>query len=431
MMHLVVPTPTPTPAPAETSRGPAAPPPEGEAAATAATATELSFAALFAAMVGAPTAHPTEDAPALGTGPEVPAGIEAEDTATPLVGVAPMIERPAQLTAGTVAADNPNPSVGTRSVTTAPTDTTAGPDTTVAADATSRPAAQAATVAAPASTPDPVATEPSPPAGAPPVEPTVPAAGPGAGAPVPVAPSPASPEMTGTAEADVEPLDRAAPGTTADVAPATGSSPAAASADGTGGEPDGQRQASEVGPLAGRHTRESTEPFFVAPPAPPVAAEVTRIATASAPVAPEVSAANDQLVSALAPLRDTEDGAHSISLSLRPATLGGVELDVRVVGGVVHLGIRAEQVQTAALLREAVADLRASLADAGLTTGDLVVTDDRLDRGRADTGTGFGTGADDRSRPEPDARRPSGPAAVDASAATRPTRTDVGLDVLL
>lgn len=86
------------------------------------------------------------------------------------------------------------------------------------------------------------------------------------------------------------------------------------------------------------------------------------------------------------------DGSSEVTVQLDPVELGQVDLRVRVADGVVHVHVEAARDDTAHLLRQALADLRAALEDAGLVTGSLVSgsawrdPSERTDRGRRDDG---------------------------------------------
>src|SRR5690606_6554831 len=63
--------------------------------------------------------------------------------------------------------------------------------------------------------------------------------------------------------------------------------------------------------------------------------------------------------------------ASSLSIQLHPAELGAVRVEARLVDGVTHLVLRAEQPAALDRLGGALDQLRADLADAGIDLGDL------------------------------------------------------------
>ena len=105
--------------------------------------------------------------------------------------------------------------------------------------------------------------------------------------------------------------------------------------------------------------------------------------------------------------------ASSLSIQLHPAELGAVRVEARLVDGVTHLVLRAEQPAALDRLGGALDQLRADLADAGIDLGDL-----ELHQGGAQ---------DDRRGDEPAAparsRQGEGPGRPDATTPTdRPAR---------
>jgi flagellar hook-length control protein FliK len=67
------------------------------------------------------------------------------------------------------------------------------------------------------------------------------------------------------------------------------------------------------------------------------------------------------------------DGRHEITLELRPDDLGTIRVEVSVEHQTVHLTLHAAEPATSRLLSAALPDLRAALADAGLTAGQVGV----------------------------------------------------------
>jgi flagellar hook-length control protein FliK len=81
----------------------------------------------------------------------------------------------------------------------------------------------------------------------------------------------------------------------------------------------------------------------------------------------------DQIVSAVVPLHGRGDGRHEVTLELRPDHLGSIRVEVSVEHQTVHLILHAAEPATSRLLSAALPELRAALADAGLTAGHVDV----------------------------------------------------------
>ena len=131
--------------------------------------------------------------------------------------------------------------------------------------------------------------------------------------------------------------------------------------------------ATQVAPLVAANRSNTLAPVDEAPAAP--AAPVT---------VPE------QIVSAVVPLHGRGDGRHEVTLELRPDNLGTIRVEVAVEQQTVHLTLQAAEPATSRLLTANLADLRAALADAGLTAGQVGVGLDSSGGGRR------------RSRPQPE-----------------------------
>ena len=115
-------------------------------------------------------------------------------------------------------------------------------------------------------------------------------------------------------------------------------------------------------------------PSLPATPFPaPVRAEATSAAaaTGSTPALPPTVA--DQIVSAVVPLHGRGDGRHEVTLELRPDHLGAIRVEVSVEHQTVHVTLHAADAATGRLLSAALGDLRAALAEAGLTAGHVGV----------------------------------------------------------
>jgi flagellar hook-length control protein FliK len=78
-----------------------------------------------------------------------------------------------------------------------------------------------------------------------------------------------------------------------------------------------------------------------------------------------------QIVRHLEPLKHFADGSYELSMQLHPAELGPVAMNVRIVDGVIHVHLQADNAGAGALLRQAAPELRAALEQHGMTAGDL------------------------------------------------------------
>jgi flagellar hook-length control protein FliK len=96
---------------------------------------------------------------------------------------------------------------------------------------------------------------------------------------------------------------------------------------------------------------------------------------------PEHPSLPDQVVSVVEPLRHRGDGHHELTLDLRPPELGPIRVEVTIEGGTVHLSLHAGDAATGDLLHQAMPDLRAALAEAGLVAGHLGVGSGEQDAG--------------------------------------------------
>jgi hypothetical protein len=131
-------------------------------------------------------------------------------------------------------------------------------------------------------------------------------------------------------------------------------------------------------------------------------------AAAAAPTAPAVPAPGpelappaDQIVRHIRPLQHLGDGDYELSMQLHPADLGPVAVSVRILNGVVHVNLQAEQASTNSLLRQAAPELKAALEQSGMQTGDL-------DFGRnPQPGTMLSDGQTGHGRPGASGRSPS------------------------
>ena len=229
--------------------------------------------------------------------------------------------------------------------------------------------------------------------------------------------------------------------------------PSRAASDGTrvevaaGGADPGERSAPVGAPAAGSAeapTRPAgmreAEPERPAPTPGAAAADPhTIVATVHRDAAPSASAAAGtqvpttgtleralaaQLVERVGALRRGDDGDYELTLQLEPADLGRLELRVRLEGGVVHIQVGAHASGTTDIVRRSLPQLRAALADAGLTAGSL-------DVGTHTGHAGGGRGHDAPARPG----TVVAPSPLPRPAATRPTPTRShaanGVDVLL
>jgi flagellar hook-length control protein FliK len=106
----------------------------------------------------------------------------------------------------------------------------------------------------------------------------------------------------------------------------------------------------------------------------PVAAAAPTAATATpAPPTPPIAG---QLVQPVAVLRGGPDGTHTLTVVLRPETLGPVQVQVTLDKGVVDLTLRGAHQHGREALLQALPDLRRDLEAAGLSCSRLDVDRD-------------------------------------------------------
>jgi hypothetical protein len=119
----------------------------------------------------------------------------------------------------------------------------------------------------------------------------------------------------------------------------------------------------------------------------PVSASTNVEATAPAAATPQPPPPNEQLSVALRSLQHAADGSYRMRIELRPPELGRVELRVELRDGVLHTMMHAEHAHTAALLRDALDDLRARLTADGMRSGRLSVDEHGVGGGRDHDGS--------------------------------------------
>ncbi|MDP9394576.1 MAG: flagellar hook-length control protein FliK, partial [Actinomycetota bacterium] len=124
----------------------------------------------------------------------------------------------------------------------------------------------------------------------------------------------------------------------------------------------------------------TTEPT---PGAVPVATPAAATSPASAPAAaaPATSGGpptpvSSQLVARIAPLRESADGIHRLTMHLHPADLGPVQVVAEMRSGVLSLQLAGSNDLAREALRAALPDLRRELAEAGVLSGSLDVRSD-------------------------------------------------------
>src|SRR3546814_7135717 len=78
-----------------------------------------------------------------------------------------------------------------------------------------------------------------------------------------------------------------------------------------------------------------------------------------------------QLANRVGTLSQRPDGEYDLTLQLEPADLGRLELRVRMEGGLVPIQLGAHAASTTQAIRAALPELRAALADSGLSAGSL------------------------------------------------------------
>ncbi|HET9729617.1 MAG TPA: flagellar hook-length control protein FliK, partial [Acidimicrobiia bacterium] len=169
----------------------------------------------------------------------------------------------------------------------------------------------------------------------------------------------------------------------------------------------------------------------------PAPAPVTTAVTTAAPIttntsqtidAPAATASpaapapppSDQMFVALRSLQHAADGSYRFRIELRPPELGRIDLRVELRDGVLHTVIHTEHAHTAALVRDALNDLRARLDQSGMRAGDLSVKDDS-----------FGSNAehDDGSDAQPSNANPSSTEMPTLGSVVDTTDPDAVLDV--
>jgi flagellar hook-length control protein FliK len=148
--------------------------------------------------------------------------------------------------------------------------------------------------------------------------------------------------------------------------------------------------------------------------------------TAASPALP--ATVPDQIVSAVVPLHGRGDGRHEVTLELRPEHLGAIRVEVSVEQQTVHLTLHAADPATGRLLAAALPELRAALAEAGLTAGSIGVGPD----GGGGTGARRPNASDETSERRPGGRgRRTDEPEPSAAVGTVRRSTTGGLDLFL
>ena len=151
---------------------------------------------------------------------------------------------------------------------------------------------------------------------------------------------------------------------------------------------------------------------------PLAAADAAAVAEIDVPTPPQ------QIAEALRDVRRMTDGSHRLSLQLHPEELGVVQLEVAVRDGQLHLRAATELDSTRRLLNASLPELRAQLADAGVSAGSLEVGAETAGEGRSTRDNG----ASSTTRSGFDESVPNNPSGVaDAATPTAPGRLDVRL----
>lgn len=228
------------------------------------------------------------------------------------------------------------------------------------------------------------------------------------------------PDVADVEDPAAEPAHRGARSTTGEGERSGGRRPGAATTAGTTFDPPAAAASpagEDRGPTSSSPAIEPTARVDVAA-APASPAPATAEVAAPAPAGPTPPVAR-QLVDHVAPLVEGPDGTHELTIELRPATLGRVQLEVTLEDGVLHVRVHADDPASRRLLGQSLGDLRSALADAGISTGNLDVGDpgsggsrtagrdaaDRTGPGASDRSTAGGVAdAATRTRPLPDGR---------------------------
>lgn len=191
------------------------------------------------------------------------------------------------------------------------------------------------------------------------------------------APAP-TPDAGSDVDVRVETADRQVPMAAEDAAPTR--SPAA---------PTTAQVSADAAPAAdpGAHADAAMPTTAMPTTAPAPATTGTAAASTPAPATPAPLA--QQLVEHVTPLAGGPDGTHELTIELRPASLGRVQLEVTLQDGVLHVLVQADDPGSRRLLAQSLTDLRAALTEAGVTAGQLDVGDPGSGdaRANADTGT--------------------------------------------
>ncbi|GGD01039.1 hypothetical protein GCM10011512_29930 [Tersicoccus solisilvae] len=332
---------------------------------------------------------------------------------------------PAGSTSTTDAVVVPSPTALTATVptTTVPTTTVPTAVVSTAVPAATVPAATVPTAAAPAAVPTAAVSTAAAPAAVP--NAAVPTAAVSTGAPG----SGAQPDGTAGVHAPVP----SAPATVTPVAaPLAGGefpppAPAAAVLPGARqvGEPSAEgTPADGVGSTAAIPTAVAAHP--------PVAAVAAAPPTPPAPGHPQLHA---QLGRALAGLRTAGEGRHQLTIAVRPHDLGPVTVQAMIENGVVRIELFAPTDAGRDAVRSALADLRRSLAETGLSA-DLDLSDRSAPHPGSETDRRTGDRDGGRQRPSDGSDRVGATGAgtavpVAPPGGARPDRSPAHLDVLV
>jgi Meckel syndrome type 1 protein len=121
---------------------------------------------------------------------------------------------------------------------------------------------------------------------------------------------------------------------------------------------------------------------------PPTAAPAATPPAGAAPLPGSPAALAEQVLTRISPLRQGPDGTHHLTMRLDPGHLGPLTVVAEVRNGTIRLELTAVMPAAQEALKQAAADLRRDLADAGFGSAAVDVRSDGTGAGEPRSGPG-------------------------------------------